>query len=328
MTQDQATARGSGSGAPGLVARLLPARAGVSAVGLEQVLGAAWPGRSSPGTTEQLDVALRLARANQVEGALARCHPDVLAEELRRVQDATAAFDRALTEATGVLREHGIDPVLIKYVPGGDHVYSNFDLVVGAQLPEAVRALAQWGSRASGHPLERTKIFVEPPEGPSAHLHQEASWWDVPTVDGATLRARASDTGQWLVPAPVDELRIWVAHALFQNLSVDLSELLALRPLLRADLIKEAAAACRLEGWDRSFRRVVRTVTEAVEALDAGASVPVPVRLPVLASVGLQEHVVHLVRSRRAAAAVREAGLRGPLLLAKARRVRLSRAGR
>jgi hypothetical protein len=296
-------------------------------VALEQVLGAAWPGRSAPDATDELDLALRLARANQVEGALARRHPEVLAEELQRVQQATAAFDHALTDAVSILRKEGIDPVLIKYVPGADHVYSNFDLVVGAQLPEAVEALAEWGTRASGHPLERTKVFVQPPEGPSAHLHQEASWWDVPAVDGATLRARASDNGQWLVPAPVDQLRIWVAHALFQNLAVDLSELLALRPLLRMDLLEEAAVACRLEGWERSFRRVVHAVVGVVEDLDAGVPVPVPAPLPVRASVDLHEHVRHLARSGRAGAAVREAGLRGPLLLAKARRVRRSRAG-
>lgn len=295
---------------------------------LEQVLGAAWPGRSVPEPTDQLDLALRLARANQVQGALARRYPDVLGEELHRIERASAEFDEALREAGSILRSRGIDPVLIKYVPGVDHEYSNFDLVVGDQLTDAVTALTGWGLRTPGHPLERTKIFVEPPGRPAAHLHQDVSWWDVPTVDRAGLRARAADGGSWLVPAPVDQLRIWVAHALFQNLSVDLSELLALRPLLRMDLLDDAAAACRLEGWERSFRRVVAAVGDVVDALDAGAPVRVPVRLPVLASVDLREHVIHLGRTGRAGAAVREAALRGPLLLAKARRVRLSRAGR
>jgi hypothetical protein len=325
MMRERLTERASAVGGQGVAVPL--SRAAEAAVALEQVLGAAWPGRPFPEPTGQLDLALRLARANQVQGALARRYPDVLAEELRRTEQATRAFDRALSEAGAILRRHGIDPVLIKHVPGADHVYSNFDLVVGAQLDESVAALTGWGARAAGHPLEKTKIFVEPPDGPSAHLHQEASWWDVTAVDGAALRARASDGGNWLVPAPVDQLRIWVAHALFQNLSVDLSELLALRPLLQGDLVDEAAAACRLEGWERSFRRVVVAVADVVEALDAGASVPVPVRLPVLASVHLHEHLVHLARTGRVRAAVREAGLRGPLLLAKARRVRRSRAG-
>jgi hypothetical protein len=311
----------------GVYLQVTPRQDGAVAGALEQVLGAAWPGRAVPAPTGELGPALRLARANQVQGALARQYPELLAEELHRVERATAAFDRALGEAGGILRRHGVDPVLIKCVPGADHVYSNFDLVVGEQLAEAVTALDGWGVRASGHPLERTKIFVQPPEGPSAHLHQEASWWDVPVVDGAGLHARATDCGNWLAPAPVDQLRIWIAHALFQNLSVDLSELIALRSLLRTDLVDEAAAACREEGWERSFRRVVAAVTAAVDALDAGASVPVPVRLPVRSSVELRDHVVHLARTGRAPAALREAALRGPLLLAKARRVRRSRAG-
>jgi hypothetical protein len=126
----------------------------------------------------------------------------------------------------------------------------------------------------------------------------------------------------------VDELRIWVAHALFQNLSVDLSELLALRPLLRPELVEEAAVSCRAEGWERAFRLVVGTVRDAVEALDDGVAVPVPVALPVGASLALREHVRHLARSGKGTAAAREAALRLPLLLAKARRVRRSRSGR
>jgi hypothetical protein len=325
MMRERLTGRASGGGDQGVPAPL--SRTAEAAIALEQVLGAAWPGRPLPKPTDQLDLALRLARANQVQGALARRYPDVLAAELRRTEEATDALDQALTEAAGILRSHGIDPVLIKYVPGADHVYSNFDLVVGDQLTEAVTALAEWGSRVSGHPLEKTKIFIEPPNGPSAHLHQEASWWDVPTVDGAGLRARASEGRNWLVPAAVDQLRIWIAHALFQNLSLDLSELLALRPLLQMDLVDEAAAACRLEGWERSFRTVVVAADSVVRALDAGACIPVPVPLPVRASVDLREHLVHLARTGRGTAAVREAVLRGPLLLAKARRVRRSRAG-
>lgn len=305
-----------------------PPATGPHAVALQQVLGAAWPGQESPETIDQLDLALRLARANQVEGALARQYPQLLGYELRRVEQATAAFESAVTEAAGILRAHGIDPVLIKYVPGADHEYSNFDLVVGTQLDEAVAALAGWGVRVPGHPLEQTKIFVKPPTGPMAHLHQAACWWDIPAVDGTTLLARARDNGRWLVPAPVDELRIWVAHALFQNLSADLSELLAMRPLLRPELVEEAALSCRSEGWERGFRLAVGTISDVVAALDGGEVVPVPVALPVGASVALHEHVRHLVRSGRGTAAAREAGLRVPLLLAKARRVRRSRAGR
>src|SRR5918993_851831 len=121
MTQDRRAERGVPDGDVGFA--VPQHRAGEAAVALEQVLGAAWPGRPSPEPTDQLDLALRLARANQVQGALARRYPEVLAEELRRTEHATAAFDHALSEAGGILRKAGIDPVLIKCVPGADHVY-------------------------------------------------------------------------------------------------------------------------------------------------------------------------------------------------------------
>jgi len=293
---------------------------------LHDVLDAVWPGRTPLDRDSDLTPALALARANQVQGALARSYPMALAAELRRVEIATAAFDTALTEAAGRLRAHGVDPVLIKCVPGADHVYSNFDLVVGDMVPDALRALNGWGVRTSRHPFERTKVLVYPRAGPAAHLHREASWWDVPSVDGTLLRSRALDTGLWLVPARVDELRIWVAHALFQNLAVDLAELLALRPLLEDTLIEQAASDCRREGWERGFRRVVTVVRRVVRVLDDGGAPPVPLRLPMRASGALSEHVWHLGATGRPGAAVRESVLRGPLLLAKARRVRRTRA--
>ncbi len=294
---------------------------------LQTVLDAVWPGRT-PSPDPPLASALALARANQVHGALARRHPGELAGELERVQRATATFATALAEATALLQAHDVHPVLIKCVPGTDHVYSNFDLVVGDALPEALTALSGWGVRTSRHPLERTKVLVHPVDGPAAHLHREASWWDVPCVDGAVLRARAMDTGTWHVPAEVDQLRIWVAHALFQNLAVDLAELLALRPLLEPGLVEQAAAACRREGWERGFRCVVEVVERAIEMLDDGAVIPVPVRLPLRASAALAEHVRHLAGTHRPRAAGREMALRGPLVLAKLRRARLARAAR
>src|SRR5689334_13668631 len=59
---------------------------------LDLVLDAAWPGRRAPDPPADLEVALSLARANQVQGALARRFPAALAQELAHVERATAAF--------------------------------------------------------------------------------------------------------------------------------------------------------------------------------------------------------------------------------------------
>jgi hypothetical protein len=295
---------------------------------LDLVLEAAWPGWSTRGAEGGLADALALARANQVEGALARRHPKLLADELYRVERTTRAFNANLAMATDLLRRHGIEPVLVKCVPEADHVYGNFDLVVGPALGAAVAALSDWGVRTSGHRLERSKVLVHPASGPAAHLHREASWWDVPVVDGERLRARARDSGAWLVPAEVDQLRVWLAHAVFQNLAIDLAELLALRPLLRPDLLAEAAHECGAEGWEQPFRRAAQVAAAAVDALDRGVPVPLPVRLPLADCLAIGGHARHLARTGRLPAAVREIALRGPLVLAKTRRVRRSRAAR
>ncbi|MGY1914997.1 hypothetical protein [Blastococcus sp. SYSU DS0973] len=294
---------------------------------MSTVIAAAWPGRNpaefDPDRVEQVRA---LAKLNQVEGAVARHYRDWLSDDVATVDEATAAFDANLEEAATLLDLAGIRPILIKCVPGVDHVYSNFDLVVGDSLPEAVQALAGWGIRTSTHPLEHSKVLVYPAAGPAAHLHTAAAWWDVPAVDTERLRARATGTGPWLIPAESDQLRIWVAHAVFQNLAFDLSELLALRSLLRQDVIDAAALECRREGWEGPYRRALRVAERTVDMLDRGENPPLPVALPVRDSLAIAEHVRYLATAGQPRAALRELVLRAPLVLAKKRRARRNAA--
>ena len=57
----------------------------------------------------------------------------------------------------------------------------------------------------------------------------------------------------FLIPAPADYLRIWLAQALFQNLTLDLSKLLAVRNLLHPTVITAARAEASREGWCSDF---------------------------------------------------------------------------
>ncbi|MFE0698880.1 lipopolysaccharide biosynthesis protein [Streptomyces sp. NPDC058872] len=297
----------------------------------ELLVDAVWRDRVRPAGDEELRGALVTARRNQVEGRLARAYPRQLAGTLGEVEDSTALFRRNLVAATERLRAAGIPTVLIKADLSGDYVYGNFDLVVPpGRLREAQEALEGWYAHRETYWLERTsKVLLQPPSGPAAHLHRSVSWFGVPVVPTERLFARAvppeeGDGCAWLTPCPPDRLRIWLAHALFQNLTLDLSELLALRPLLRPGVLAEAHREASLEGWGTSGREALATAVAAMARLDRGEPVPLPLPLPVRTSlrVGV-EHARHLLGSGRVGPAVREAALRVPLVTAKKLRRRV-----
>ncbi len=303
------------------------------------LVDAVWRGRVRPVDDGELLGALAEARRNQVEGRLARAYPRRLAATLAEVETATALFRRNLVESTELLRAAGIPTVLIKADLAGDYVYGNFDLVVPpGRLRAAQAALDGWYAHRSTYWLERSsKVLLEPPDGPAAHLHGSVSWFGVPVVPTERLFARAERPGDadgqlahrgdghaWLTPCPPDRLRIWLAHALFQNLTLDLSELLALRPLLRPDVLAEARAEAAREGWCTGGGRALATAVEAMARLDRGEPVPLPLPLPVGTSLRAgAEHSGHLVGEGRIRTATREASLRVPLVVAKRLRRRV-----
>ncbi|MFJ2932635.1 hypothetical protein ACIO8G_07685 [Streptomyces sp. NPDC087219] len=327
------------------------------------LVDAVWRGRVRPAADEELLGALAAARRNQVEGRLARAYPRQLAATLSEVESATGLFRRNLVESTDRLRAAGIPTVLIKADLAGDYVYGNFDLVVPpGRLRAAQAALDGWYAHRTTYWLERsTKVLLEPPKGPAAHLHGSVSWFGVPVVPTDRLFARAervarpesvnghvnghvkgspdghprdaggdrtandaTDGYAWLTPCPSDRLRIWLAHALFQNLTLDLSELLALRSLLHPDIVAEARHEAAREGWSAGGREALDTAVEAMARLDRGAHVPLPLPLPVATSLRVgAEHSGHLLGEGRLRAATREASLRVPLVVTKKLRRRV-----
>ncbi|MFG3346139.1 lipopolysaccharide biosynthesis protein [Streptomyces sp. NPDC048018] len=296
------------------------------------LVDAVWHGRPRPATDADLSAALAVARRNQVEGVLARAYPDRLAATRAEVDAATALFRRNLFASTSLLRAAGIPTVLIKADLSGDYVYGNFDLVVPyGRWEQAQEALAGWYVRRERYWLERSsKVLLDPVSGPAAHLHTAVSWFGVPVVPTDRLFARAlpadgagaapvnGSRPDWLVPCPADRLRIWLAHALFQNLTLDLSELLALRALLSPDVVAEAHREAAREGWSSGSGRALETALDAMARLDRGEPVPLPLPLSVGTSLRVgAEHSGHLLGRGRVRVAAREASLRVPLTVAK-----------
>ncbi|MGC0333600.1 O-antigen/teichoic acid export membrane protein [Streptomyces sp. SAI-170] len=286
---------------------------------------ALWTGTPPPATDDTLRRALTLARRNQVEGHLARAYPEQLADTLAEAEEATRDFRDNLAEATDRLRAHGVPAVLIKGDPAGVYTYDNFDLVVpAAHWQDAQQALSGWAVHRETYWLERsTKILLRPPRGPAAHLHSAVSWFGVPVIPADRLFAQAAPDPSCgcLLPQEAAALRIWLAHALFQNLTLNLSELLALRPLLRPDVIARARRHAAREGWQSGFLATLGVATAAVERLDNGDAVPLPVPLPVPVSLRAgAEHARHLAGRGAGRTAAREAALRLPLVVTKTMR--------
>jgi O-antigen/teichoic acid export membrane protein len=285
---------------------------------------AVWRGRPRPIGEAALRHALSLARDNQVEGRLARSYPQQLADVLTEVDTANALFRRNLREVTDRLRDAGIPTVLIKAGLATHHVCGDFDLVVPEGRWQAARdVLESWCVGRSTYWLERsTKVLLDPRHGPSVHLHRAVSWFGVPVMSTSRLFDRATPGGgAWLVPRPADQLRIWLAHGLFQNLSIDLSELLALRDLLLLEILDEARREAAREGWLAGYEHALVVVAEAMRRLDQGAPVSLPVPLPAATSLQVgAEHALHLLRNGHLGVATREAALRVPLVVAKRRR--------
>lgn len=283
---------------------------------------AVWRGKIHRASTPELERALALARKNQVEGRLASAYPDRLSPVLAQVRMANHLLMRNLAQVTSVLGQAGIPSVLIKADLPGECVHIDFDLVVPEQQWErAITALAGWYVHRSTYWLERsTKAHLYPLVGPALHLHAGVSWFGVPVIPAARLLARASGHG-YLTPAPADQLRIWLAHAVFQNLALDLSELFAVRGLLTSQVIKEASEEAWREGWGHAFGGALAVAESAIDKLDLAVPVSPPIPLPVSLSLPAgAEHAYHQLRAGRAGLAGREAALRLPLITAKKRR--------
>lgn len=298
---------------------------------------ATWHRRPLPAVSEQvLALSQRLARDRLVERHLLDTYPGRFQTAVHRLLDARELeFWTNLSEAACRLAATGIPAVLIKSgleararteraVPLAAE-YGDFDLVVGADgWQTARRALEGWGKPERVPALEPHKLMVRPRRGPGAHLHRDAEWFGVTVTRAAALQARSNPMAELsglLVPAPAEALRLWVAHAVFQNLSIDLCELLEIRRLADPATIAQARQVATGEGWQRAFVDALARAFRAMAELDAGCVPPLPVQLPALPSLlDGWRHAGGLLGAGLYRAAIREFGLRPALIAAKWRR--------
>lgn len=289
------------------------------------VVGAAWgPSTTLDPDPDLLQDALALARRNEVEALIVQSWPGQFDGLGARIDAAVVRFEANLRSACRLLAIAGVAPILIKTDPGLRSTYTNFDLMVGGDWPTAVAALDDWAIRWSGHPLEPDKVLAHPPTGPAAHLHQDVAWFGIPVIADERVRARARPEpgGEWFRPHPDDELRIVIAHAVFQNLGFDLADLRLVRSTWGAADGATAAALADREGWGQAFRGALAVALAAIDRLDRGELDGLPLPLPLPIGLGLAagyRHAAHLVRARQPRTAIREALLRLPLVAMKRR---------
>jgi O-antigen/teichoic acid export membrane protein len=255
------------------------------------VIDAVWRGKASKATDAELQQALDLARRNRVEGSLACAYPAQLAGALAETRAADNLFALQVGQVSGCFRDAGIPAVLIPPgVPGGQAGASIEMVVPERDWSRALTVLSDWYEhRSTCRRGTSTSAVLCSAAGPELHLHTSVSWFGVPACSTDQLLHRAHpNTGGPLVPAPADYLRIWLAQALFQDLVFDLSTLLTVRGLLRPAVIMNACAEARREGWEAGFGDVLAAVIGAIESLDRGLAVSLPVPLPLSPSLGRQ----------------------------------------
>jgi hypothetical protein len=220
---------------------------------------------------------------------------------LAEVRVAAESFWRNLHQVVGRLDGAGIPAMLIKDSMPGDHIASSIDLVVPEQRwRSALTALADWYVDRSTYQLERSATaLLYPSAGPGLHLHTGVSWFGVPVLPTGRLLARACrNPNGFLIPAPADYLRFWLARALFQNLAMDLSELLAVCNLLHPVVITAARAESSREGWRAGFDDALAAAGGAISRLDRGLPVSLPLPLTVPQSLGTRPEHGHPPGSR------------------------------
>ena len=241
-----------------------------------------WLGLLPKPSAVELDQASILARRNRIEGRLAALYPQQLPDLLAETQATARLFANNLRHVDALLRTAGIPMVLLNVGRPSDHLGNGIDIVVpDPHWHAAIAVLDDWYVKKSVHRAEGALALLFPASGPEVHLRNSLSWFGLPMLEADRLlqRSRRSRSGI-LVPASADFLRICLAQAVFVNLTLNLSQLLAFRTLLNPRVVKEARSAARSEGWLDDFDSALSAAARAVEDLDRGLLINLPVPMP------------------------------------------------
>jgi hypothetical protein len=147
--------------------------------------------------------------------------------------------------------------------------------------------LAAGYRHGSTHRLgDSVTAMLYPAAGPEIRLHTGASKFGIP-LSADRLMSRASlNQGNLLIPAPADHLRIRLAQALSQDLALDLSALMAICRMLQPAVVADARAEAYREGWHSDFDTALAIAGGAIDRMDHGLAVGLPVPLPLSTVLG------------------------------------------
>jgi hypothetical protein len=253
------------------------------------LIAVVWRGAPPRTTNAGLRQALELARRNRVEGRLARAYPAQLAAVLTKTRAVDERVALHVGQVTGRLRNVGIPAVLMTAETPGGGGSTSIELIVPERYwRRTLAALADRYVHSSTYQLGPSiSAMLYPASGPELYLHTSASWFGLPVVSTDRLLSRARwDRRGLLVPAPADYLRVWFAQALFWDLVLDLSSLLTVCNLLQPAVITDARTEASREGWHAGFEDVLTAVSSAIDRLNRGLLVSLPVPLPLTPALG------------------------------------------
>ena len=266
-----------------------------------------WREKQVRASDAELTDALALARHNRVEGCLARAYPEELADVLAELRAADQLHRRYLHQVTDLLGRAGIPAVLVQDHRRTDHVCRSIDLIVSERhWHAAVNVLAGWLTYHVVDQLEGSeRAMFYPQTGPVLALRTGRVASGVPGLPADGLIARAHRAGDGiLVPAASDDLRIRLSRAVFQDRTLDLGLMLALRDLIRPEVVTAARAEADREGWRATFDNVLARAGVAMDCLDRGTAVELPLPLGAPLPVKTQTYTAsHARRPKQAPSA-------------------------
>lgn len=263
------------------------------------LINAIWWENNPEVTEAELRSALALALLNRVEGRLARAYPLELADLLSEVNNATESYVRIIHHAAHHLRHARIPALLIEDGRISDSASGGVNLVVPRRYWRGALSALSMGDarRIALHPDQHERALIELSEGHRLELHTDLSWLGTQFLPTNQLMARARRGKEGLLePSRVDYLRIILGRALIHHRQLYLSQLLILWDLMSPAVVMAARIEAGREGWLRSFDDMLALAENAINMLDQGQSIPLPVTPSALQSLMVRQKTQQQVR--------------------------------
>lgn len=246
------------------------------------LVDAIWWDDARKRSDDELREMLAVARTNHVEGKLAQAYPEQLADVRYEIQGAMHLHAKILDMAATRLRRERIPAVLIETEARGHSFPRKIDIVIPRRYwNAATRAFPEF---YFSYKQQQDMIILQPPAGQGLHIYPDLTWLGISFLSTNRLVSRAVRSNDGiLVPSPTDHLRIILGHGLFQRRDLNLSQLLVLWHLMsRPTVVMAANAEASQERWLGEFKEMLSLAGNAINRMDQGEEITLPVPLPVL----------------------------------------------